>query len=191
MQATSLLPCLWPGLPRLWQRGDWWALLTAIGFALLLNGAVVCTFAWTNWLPTWVTYVGWTVIATAWTMSIWREYHRLPMVQNERYATGASLLARAQQEYLTGDWFETETLLQQILKDDCDDVDARLMLATLYRRTGRLEEAAVCLGQLERMERADKWSLEISRERNLLSDLGSKSETDRNGSSVRHSEPDR
>jgi thioredoxin-like negative regulator of GroEL len=138
-----------------------------------------------------VTFVGWTVIAIAWATSVWREYHRLPMVGSEQDTAVESLLARAQQEYLTGDWFETETLLQQILKDDQDDVDARLMLATLYRHTGRLEEADVCLGQLERMEQAGKWSLEISRERNLLADLGSKSETDRNGCSVRHSETDR
>jgi cytochrome c-type biogenesis protein CcmH/NrfG len=101
------------------------------------------------------------------------------------------LLAKAQQEYLKRDWFETEVLLQRVLRDDRDDVDARLMLATLYRHTGRLEEADETLSQLERMEGAGKWKLEISRERNLISELGSKSETDRDGCPVSLSEPNR
>ena len=191
MQATSLLPCLWPGLPRLWQRGDWWALLTAIGFAVLLNGALVCTFAWPHWLPTWATFVGWTAIAVTWAMSVWHEYHRLPRFHSEQDAAGESLFAKAQHEYLNRNWFETESLLQQVLKDNNDDVDARLMLATLYRRTERVEEANDCLCQLERMERAGKWALEIARERNLIAELGSKSETDRDGCPVSQSEPNR
>ncbi len=188
MQATSLLPCLWPGLPRLWRRGDWWALLTAIGFAVLFNGAVVCTFAWPHWLPTWVTFVGWTGITLIWAVSVWHEYRCLPRIQTEENAAGENLFAKAQLEYLNGDWFEAESLLQQVLKDNEDDVDARLMLATLYRRTGRVEEADDCLCQLERMERADKWLLEIARERNLIADLESKPETDRDGCPVSHSE---
>jgi cytochrome c-type biogenesis protein CcmH/NrfG len=83
-------------------------------------------------------------------------------------APGDELLTRAQREYLTGDWLETEALLQQILRTNDDDADARLMLATLYRRTGRIAEADECLNRLDRMEAAGKWALEIARERSLL-----------------------
>jgi hypothetical protein len=175
----------------LWRRGDWWALLTAIGFAAVLNGALVCTFAWPAWLPAWVTFFGWILIAILWASLVWHEFHCLPALRGGQDAAAASLLAKAQQEYLKRDWFETEVLLQRVLRDDRDDVDARLMLATLYRHTGRLEEADETLSQLERMEGAGKWKLEISRERNLISELGSKSETDRDGCPVSLSEPNR
>jgi hypothetical protein len=59
-----------------------------------------------------------------------------------------------------------------------DDVDARLMLATLYRRTGRATEAADCLSQLDRMEAAGKWAREIARERSLLTTEESQRNTD-------------
>jgi hypothetical protein len=152
----------------LWHRGDWRALLTAIGFAVLLNGAVACTFAWPDWLPVWVTTLGWTVIGVIWTASTWHACRSLSKMHNREDVTGDSLFVQAQQEYLSRDWFEAESLLQQILKLNEDDVDARLMLATLYRRTGRTEDAEGCLSRLERMEGAGKWALEIARERDVL-----------------------
>jgi hypothetical protein len=165
--------------------------MSAIGFAVLFNVAVVCTFAWPHWLPTWVTFVGWTGIAVAWAMSVWYEYHHLPAARGRGIAASESLFVEAQREYLNRNWFEAESLLQQVLKENVEDTDARLMLATLYRHTERIEEAEDCLCQLERMEQAGKWSLEIARERNLINELGSKSETDRDGCPVSHSEPNR
>ena len=179
MQATSLLPCLWPGLPRLWRRGDWRALLTAIGFAALLNSAVICTFAWPNCVPTWVTVTGWITIILYWMSSTWHACRCLPeLAAGDGNPLVDDLLGRAQKEYLNRDWFEAESLLKQILKKRKDDVDARLMLATLYRRTERIAEADECLCRLERMDGAEKWALEIGRERNLLASLGSNTETD-------------
>lgn len=178
MQATSLLPCLWPGLPQLWQRGDWRALLTAIGFAALLNSAVICTFAWPNCVPTWVTVAGWITIILYWISSAWHAYRCLPkLASDDGNAVVDGWFGRAQTEYLNRDWFEAESLLKRVLKERKEDADARLMLATLYRRTERTDEADECLSRLERMDGAGKWALEIGRERNLLASLGSKTET--------------
>ena len=179
MQSTSLLACLWPGLPQLWRRGDWRALLTAIGFAALLNSAVICTYAWPGCVPRWVTVTGWMAIILYWVSSAWHAYRRLPgLAVDGGNPVVDDLFSRAQKEYLNRDWFEAESLLKRILKDRRNDVDARLMLATLYRRTNRNSEADECLCRLERMDGAHKWALEIGRERNLLASLGSKTETE-------------
>jgi hypothetical protein len=44
------------------------------------------------------------------------------------------------------------------------------MLATLMRRTGRLDEAAGQLDTLSRFEGAEKWGLEIRQERERLTE---------------------
>jgi cytochrome c-type biogenesis protein CcmH/NrfG len=81
------------------------------------------------------------------------------------------LFVRAQTEYLKGHWFEAETLLGQLLEEQDSDVDAQLMLATLYRRTRRVEDGQSKLKVLERMDGAEKWALEMAREREMLDRL--------------------
>jgi cytochrome c-type biogenesis protein CcmH/NrfG len=81
------------------------------------------------------------------------------------------LFIQAQAEYLKGHWFEAETLLGQLLENQDSDVDAQLMLATLYRRTGRIEDGRRKLQELERMDGANKWVLEMAREREMLDRL--------------------
>jgi hypothetical protein len=161
----------------LWWRGDWRAMLSAIGFAALFNLALVCTFVWPNYAPTWVIVTGWIVIILYWTWSAWHAFRCLSAFE---VAGGRPLVdqlfERAQKEYLARDWFEAESLLKRILREKKDDVDARLMLATLYRRTERSAEADQCLCRLERMDGAEKWALEMGRERNLLASPGSNNE---------------
>jgi hypothetical protein len=45
MRALSCVTSLWPGLAALWLRGRWTGLATAAGFAVVLNSALVATFA--------------------------------------------------------------------------------------------------------------------------------------------------
>jgi single-stranded DNA-specific DHH superfamily exonuclease len=69
---------------------------------------------------------------------------------------------------LKGNWFEAECVLVGLLRCDPRDVDAGLMLATLFRHTGRLDEAARQLDSVERFDEAAKWIVEIDRERQWL-----------------------
>ena len=71
----------------------------------------------------------------------------------------------AQRMYLAGDWVATEQMLLKLLKEDARDVQARLMLATLWRRQGRLAEAVRQLDKLARLEAAEAWEHEIAGER--------------------------
>jgi thioredoxin-like negative regulator of GroEL len=80
----------------------------------------------------------------------------------------ADAYVEAREQYLKGNWFEAECLLSRILKRNPRDLEARLMLATLLRHTGRRDEAARQLDRLERFEGSGKWVLEISRERQQL-----------------------
>lgn len=169
MQGSSLFTCLWPGLPRLWWRGDWRALLTAIGFAAALNFGLVTSFLWPRSLPSSVEGVGWVVIAVFWLASAWQGRKYLPEPNgNARNCENQDLFIRAQEEYLRGHWYEAETLCRQLLQQSETDLETRLMLATLCRRTGRIQEAALELAKLERMDGAEEWALETARERKLL-----------------------
>jgi hypothetical protein len=56
-----------------------------------------------------------------------------------------------------------------LLRKNLRDLEARLMLATLLRHSGRVDEAKRQLDTLARFEGAGKWELEIQRERDLLS----------------------
>ena len=69
---------------------------------------------------------------------------------------------QAQATYLASDWVKTEQLLLKLLKQDARDVEARLMLATLWKHQQRGKEALRQLDRLERLEAADRWRHEIA-----------------------------
>ena len=58
--------------------------------------------------------------------------------------------------------------MEDLLRREQRDVDARLMLATLMRHTARADEAMKQLDLLASLDGAEKWELEIRRERELL-----------------------
>ena len=61
-------------------------------------------------------------------------------------------------------------LLSQVLRWNSGDVEAHLMLATLYRHTERREKAIGQLRVLERLADAERWREEIRAERGLLNE---------------------
>lgn len=160
--------CLWPGLPRLWIRGDWSALAVAISFAVVLNLVLVSSFVWPELLPASLVAGGWVLVGLVWVGSAVHGIQSLPRLREPPGVNDQGLFIQAQAEYLKGHWFEAETLLRQLLRECNRDVDALLMLATLYRHTRRYDEATKQLDRLERLDEAVKWRWEIERERELL-----------------------
>jgi thioredoxin-like negative regulator of GroEL len=82
--------------------------------------------------------------------------------------TGKDGFPEALEHYLRGDYYQAEQVLDGLLRQNMRDLDARLMLATLFRRAGRFEEATRQLDTLVRFEGAGKWELEIRGERRRL-----------------------
>jgi hypothetical protein len=173
MRVWAYVLCGWPGLLRLWQLGDWSALGIAAAFGGVLNFLLVSSFVRTELLPPEVNTGGWLLVAGIWLFSAIRSFHSLPgLVLRGRGVAGSAadrgLFIQAQGEYLRGNWFAAESLLHQLLRCSRDDVDAQLMLATLYRRTRRYAEARARLDLIEQSDQAEKWRWELNLERRLM-----------------------
>jgi hypothetical protein len=167
---------LWPGLPQLSRDGRWSALLVAVGFAALVDLALMGSLLWSELFAVGVRNSVWMAVVVIWGGSVVLSYRR-DSCSSTRPGGGPAqdAFAEALDPYLQGDWFESERKLRRLLEEDPRDLDAGLMLATLLRRTGRPGEAQRQLDRLERFEGSRKWELEIRRERELLSGDSDKS----------------
>ncbi|HJT33629.1 MAG TPA: hypothetical protein VJ783_16405 [Pirellulales bacterium] len=165
------LCCLWPGLPQLWIAGDWSGLALAVGFACLVNLLLLTSLHWTEWLDTGLKIAGWTAVSVLWCASAvsgWRWMSR--QKQSAARASEQDLFPRALGEYLKGNWYEAEVVCHDLLRRAVGDVEARLLLATLLRRTRRFPEAHGQLEQLTRLDAAAAWEAEIASEYERLSE---------------------
>lgn len=167
MQALSLLACLWPGLPRLWWRGEWRALLVAACFALGLNFCLLTSFVWPEMVSRSVLVWLWVGLGVFWVLSAGSGLRGSPP-SADGGPEQQDLFVQAQSEYLRGHWLEAETLLRSSIDGSDRDAEARLMLACVMRRTARSIAAAEQLQIVENMDAGQKWALEIVRERRLL-----------------------
>jgi tetratricopeptide (TPR) repeat protein len=154
-------------------------LVVAVGFTALANAMLLASLVWREWLSGDVLRIGYSALAVIWLTACWlsrtqrREAHAETTVDgwpdtavsDGRRSQLDQMFREAQQRYLENDWIAAEQLLLKLLKQDARDVDARLMLATLWRHQGRREEALRQLDRLERLEAADKWRQEIAAER--------------------------
>jgi hypothetical protein len=164
----------WPGLARLWLRGDWAGLGTAMLFAAVVNGAIVTTCLW----PALVGLEGpsvvfsaavWMTVLCFWGASCWSSWRALPRLQPGGDARGDdALFLKAQTEYLRGHWYDAEQLLQRMLQEAPRDAEAHLLLATLYRHTERWEEARQRLRVVERLQGGSRWLFEVAEEERRL-----------------------
>ncbi len=196
MRWGQLLLCGWPGLAQLWLRGSYPALIFAIGFSILLNVTVVSSFLWPSLLGNFFPAVAWPTLLLAWLASavislrmveqlagppkmsseqernnfsdkkIGFSAHDEPSVENRELSH--TLFNRAQHEYLMGHWAEAESLLKHRLDQTERDIEARLLLATMFRHTERFDDATHQLTQMEKFDDAVHWSFEIARERQLI-----------------------
>lgn len=166
-----LILCLWPGLPQLWQAGAWSGLILAAGFACLLDLLLLTTLLWTEWVEPAFRVAGWTAVAVLWSVSIitgWRWSRE--RATGRRAARQQDLFPRALGEYLKGNWYEAEAACRNMLRRVPGDIQTRLLLATLLRRTRRWPEAHEQLTALKRLEAAGTWEFEITDEERRLAD---------------------
>ncbi len=169
---------LWPGLPFLY-RGEILGLLLAVGAAAVLNLALLSSFVWIELLSHGLKVALWFALAAAWLAAAWWAWRVLRTAAVPLPEPPAEQgFAAALHHYLRGDWFEAERLLAGLLERNEEDVESRLLLATLLRHRKRFDEALRHLEFLQGLDASAAWHWEICRERQLLADAESRNETD-------------
>lgn len=169
MYHPPLILAIWPGLPGLVRHGRWSFLAIALGFGFIVSAVLFVCGYWSEIISPeskWWLYGGtaavWLIFSfLAGELSIFFDRRLLFDVRGDRFL---ELLGR----YLAGEWSDAETAARSILKKNGKDPETLLLLATLYRHTGRSAEATETLAQLKRLETAARWSYEIAQEEDAL-----------------------
>lgn len=163
MRAVFWKTCWWPGLAALWLRGHLGGLALAIAFGLAVQFALLRTFAPVA-LPDWLVLavspvVAWSCVVGLWVTGVWLgQTSPSAAVQDPQIDPW---LSEAQREYLKGHWIEAEAVLSRLLARRPEDVEARLLLTSIYRRSKRLNEARRTLDELMHCESAARWLWEL------------------------------
>jgi tetratricopeptide (TPR) repeat protein len=140
---------------------------TAVGLDLLVLGS----FGWSELIAPGLRSGLWVGFAVFWIgAAVWSAKQCRRRAAADETNPGETGFSEALDHYLKGDYYQAEHVLEELLRRNLRDVDARLMLATLLRHTGRLDEAMRQLDTLVRLEGAGKWQWEIDRERELLAE---------------------
>jgi tetratricopeptide (TPR) repeat protein len=179
MGFARSLTLIWPGLPWLWLRGSLGGLILAVGFAVVLDVAILTTWIWSELVDRQVSVGIWSAAGAVWlvaTVSALASFP--PAIPKPRDAAADALFRAARDAYLAKDWLAAETKLRALLVLAPTDGEAQLLLATLLRRVGRRAEARTALEKLSRSDSGIPWQSPISRELALL-DRDSQNDTDR------------
>lgn len=134
-----------------------------------LNLLLILRFVYPEWLAGVLVRVAFWVAVAAWVTYVVRSVRDLPWIIAPRTVSDQpDRFEEAQQAYLQSDWKRSEKLLLGVLAIEPRDPPALLMLAGVYRHTDRLTEAELLIGEIMRLEVADRWELEVAAERQRL-----------------------
>ncbi len=174
MEARYYLTCLWPGLAELWWRGRLTGLPAAVAFTFAFNLYLIARYLYPEWIAGGLVSLGFWVGLLVWAFYVIHSIRELPaLIAPRSVSEKPDRFAEAQAAYLRGEWSEAEGLLTDVLAIEPRDPPALLLLAGVYRHTGRLEAAALLMNEIRRLEVADSWWLEVQAEsRRLESALG-------------------
>lgn len=174
----------WPGWREAWQHGSFRGMLIAWTFSTLLCLAWLATFLWPALMGTWERRFLWGVIlCAAITTVLLRAAQSLGRANKTIRGCPAQEFLKAQENYLLENYFEAETILAPFSKpsevsDEELDIEAALLLATIYRRTHRFDLAIDLVDHLLRLERADGWHEELQQERRIAIERKIRSRTE-------------
>jgi len=167
--ALRYLTLLWPGMPWLWLRGSRAGLVLALAFAIVLDVAILTTWIWSDLVDAGVPIGLWAAAAAVWIIASVSALSAFPTpLRTRRNAATDGLFVEARDAYLARDWLKAETKLRALLVVAPTDGEAQLLLATLFRRAGRLTEARTALDKLARSDSGAAWATAINRERTRI-----------------------
>jgi len=133
--------------------------MKAMGAAVLLNVVLLCSFGWSELISSGMRNMLCSAVVLFWTASAVTGYVQTNRRANRKPLTPAKdTFTQALDLYLKGDNFQAECLLVEMLGRDERDLDARLMLATLYspqsalRRGGKTARRAYAIRRGREME---------------------------------------
>ncbi|MFM8708828.1 MAG: tetratricopeptide repeat protein [Planctomycetia bacterium] len=165
MGFARYLTLVWPGMPWLWLRGSLAGLVLAVAFGLAVDVAVVTTWIWSELVDFRLTLALWTATAVVWLASTASAITSFPPpIPRGRDAAADALFVKARDAYLARDWLATETKLRALLDLAPTDGEGQLLLGTLLRRVGRLDEATAALETLSRSDSGAPWRSAVARE---------------------------
>jgi tetratricopeptide (TPR) repeat protein len=157
----------------------------AIAFAVVLDAAVLTTFIWSEIVELRVAVGLWTAAAAIWIVATVSAVSAFPpALPSGRDATVDAMFIAARDAYLSRDWLSAESKLRAALELAPTDGESQLLLATLLRRVGRLDEARDALGKLARSDAGAPWRSAIVRELDLLGRRTERSSADGSGGST-------
>jgi len=165
---------LWlvPGLAPLLVRPTWSAWIGSVLLSAIFQVALATTLLWPELVSPEIKNFLWLAVCAGWITGVvlsWRFVRT-----EEQRATQRELddtYPQALHAYLRGDRALVESLLRNRLRRDPQDVEAALLLASVWRRQGRLPAARSLLSKLRKVERAAPWLFEIDRELEILDQL--------------------
>lgn len=185
VHAARYLTLAWPGLPWLWLRGSAAGLVLAIAFAVVIDAAILTTFIWTELVDLQVAVGLWTAAAAIWIVATVSAVSAFPpALPTGRDATVDAMFIAARDAYLSRDWLSAESKLRAALELAPTDGEVQLLLATLLRRVGRLDEAREAIQKLSRSDAGAPWRSAIVRELDLLGRRTERSTIDVSGVSA-------
>lgn len=173
MFALRHLTLVWPGLPWLWLRGSLAGLVLALAFAISFDVALVTTFIWPDLVELPFTLAVWTAVVVVWLVSTVSAAAAFPPALVKPVPEAVDpLFVRARDAYLARDWLAAETRLRELLAVSPTDGEGQLLLATLLRRVGRVDEAREALAKLSASDAGIRWRAAIAAERARIAAAG-------------------
>jgi hypothetical protein len=171
VRRTPWTTYLWPGLPQLWSYGSWSGLALALVAAGAFDGLLLGTFGWSELIGQNWRIMCWAALGVVWAAAVGWSISQCRRQAAVRDGTPKNdSFAEATDHYLKGDYYQAEQILEGLLRRNDHDLEARLMLATVLRRTRRCDEAREQLDVLARLEGAGRWELEIQDEQERLTE---------------------
>jgi len=161
---------LWPGSGGVVRQGRWSFLAIALVFGFALCGVVMLNFYWSELLSENLRRGTYAMLVILWLVLSGKSTRLEKQCRLMRLPppTDKDAMPDAQRHYLQGNWFEAECCLNMLRKKNPRDIEAMLMLATLYRHKERYDEAGDLLRELDRLEDAVPWKFEIRSEKRKL-----------------------
>ena len=146
-----------PGIGHILLGRFFLGIFIALGYGISLE-AIFLSFIWPAFVAQWV-YFGLLALCI-WLYAI-LDILRLMRMSSLWQKEGENLYRCALKKYLQGDYGECLRELRRLLRLKFRDIEARLLMAEVYRQTGKISRAKRALKKTKRLDERGKWRWEI------------------------------